>query len=212
MDIKEVNRNDIKQLVEYTNQELAKGRTQENISKEDFNMSIDWLRKKLTSNGYKRILNEYVKMDQQIEGQESFINNINTEATQEPQEGEKVIKDINTPLENKPLKMANNKETTKQTTNIIQPKEEPKKAFNNEEVSKLDQLLKLDIEVLNKMINDYNTKQNTKCSIKINDTTTTVTSLRLNKELYSMVKDRAAAEKIGITDIMNKIMLDYLNK
>ena len=114
MDIKEVNRNDIKQLVEYTNQELAKGRTQENISKEDFNMSIDWLRKKLTSNGYKRILNEYVKMDQQIEGQESFINNINTEATQEPQEGEKAIKDINTPVKKEVLKKADNEVETMQ--------------------------------------------------------------------------------------------------
>ena len=64
--------------------------------------------------------------------------------------------------------------------------------------------------MLNQMIEEYITNKNKK-SIEINSTETTVTSLRLNKELYKMIKDRAAAEKIGITDLMNNIMLNYLN-
>lgn len=106
-------------------------------------------------------------------------------------------------------------DTTNQTTNILQNKpieQPPKKAFNNDEVEKLDQLLKIDIDTLNKMINEYNTKDNTKCSIAINDATTTVTSLRLNKSIYSLIKEKAKNEGVGIAEMINKCMLDYLNK
>lgn len=105
--------------------------------------------------------------------------------------------------------------TTKETTEILQSKEiiqEPsKKAFNNDEIKKLEQLLNIDLEVLNKMINEYTTNKNTKCSIEIKDDTTTVTSLRVNKEIYSLIKEKAQIEGIGISEIMNKCMINYLN-
>ena len=136
-----------------------------------------------------RKLNQYV--EKQIEGQIDIENIKVVEEPQEPTQEVKPVKEVNTPLQNEHLKKADDEVENVQVEN----------QFNNSEV-----------EILKQMINDYTTKQNTKCSIKINDTTTTVTSLRLNKELYSMVKDRAATEKIGITEIFNKIMLDYLNK
>lgn len=105
--------------------------------------------------------------------------------------------------------------TTNQTTDIIQNKTidtQPKKAFNNNEVEKLDQLLKIDIDILNQMINEYATKQNTKCSIKVKDDTTTVTSVRVNKEIYTLAKEKAKTEGLGVSEMLNKCMLDYLNE
>ena len=100
-------------------------------------------------------------------------------------------------------------DTTNKTTEIIQA--EPK-AFNNDEVEKLEQLLTLDIDTLNQMINEYTTKNNTNSSITINDPITTVTSLRLNKSIYLLIKEKAKNEGIGIAELINKCMLDYLNK
>ncbi len=105
--------------------------------------------------------------------------------------------------------------TTIQTTDIIQNKsieQQPKKAFNNNEVEKLGQLLKIDIDTLNQMINEYTTRQNTKCSIEIKDDTTTVTSIRVNKEIYTLAKEKAKTEGLGVSEMLNKCMLGYLNK
>lgn len=106
-------------------------------------------------------------------------------------------------------------DNTSQTTKIIQSKsieQPPKKVFNNNEIEKLDQLLKIDIDNLNKMINDYATKQNTKCSIKIENTETTVTSLRLNKEIYNKVRQYANNKKINLGDLFNDMMITYLSE
>ena len=75
-----------------------------------------------------------------------------------------------------------------------------------------DNLLNIDIDTLNQIINEYTTKKNTRCSIEINDDTTTVTSLRVNKEIYSLIKEKAKIEGVGISEIINKCMIDYLNK
>jgi len=127
---------------------------------------------------------------------------------------EKVIKNR---LDRKGYKKINNQwvleheqliNTTNKTTEIIQEK----KAFNNDEVEKMEKLLTLDINILNQMINEYTTKQTTSSSIRIKDTTTTVTSLRLNQSIYSLIKETAQIEGIGISEMINKCMLDYLNK
>jgi len=113
---------------------------------------------------------------------------------------EKVIKNR---LDRKGYKKINNQwvleheqliNTTNKTTEIIQEK----KAFNNDEVEKMEKLLTLDINILNQMINEYTTKQTTSSSIRIKDTTTTVTSLRLNQSIYSLIKETAQIEGIGI--------------
>lgn len=130
---------------------------------------------------------------------------------------EKVVKNR---LDRKGYKKVDNqwilKDTTKETTNIIQdnPTQErqEKKAFTNNEIEKLNQLLNLDIDSLNQMINEYTTNKNTNCSIEIKDNTTTVTSLRVNKDIYSLIKERAKIEGVGLSEIINKCMIDYLNK
>lgn len=109
--------------------------------------------------------------------------------------------------------------TTIKTTKIIQTKkeenkpiQEQKRAFNNSEIDKLEQLLNIDIDILNKIVKEYNTKNNTKCSIEIKDNTTSVTSVRLNKELYARIKEYSNKEHIKLLDIFNEMMIDYLRK
>jgi predicted metal-dependent hydrolase len=130
---------------------------------------------------------------------------------------EKVVKNR---LDRKGYKKVDNqwilKDTTIETTKIIQNEliqdQQEKKAFNDNEIEKLNQLLNIDIDSLNKMINEYTTNKNTSCIIKIKDNKSMVTSLRLNKELYQLVKDKAKSQAIGISDIFNDMMIDYLNK
>ncbi len=130
---------------------------------------------------------------------------------------EKVVKNR---LDRKGYKKVDNqwilKDTTIETTKIIQnesiQEQQEKKAFNNNDIEKLEQLLNIDIDTLNQIINEHTTKKNTRCSIEINDDTTTVTSLRVNKEIYSLIKEKAKIEGVGISEIINKCMIDYLNK
>ena len=130
---------------------------------------------------------------------------------------EKVVKNR---LDRKGYKKVDNqwilKDTTIETTKIIQnesiQEQQEKKAFNNNDIEKLEQLLNIDIDTLNQIINEYTTKKNTRCSIEINDDTTTVTSLRVNKEICSLIKEKAKIEGVGISEIINKCMIDYLNK
>lgn len=56
MDIKELS---IEQLVEYVNQELAKGRTMIDIETNDFKVNDRVIVKRLTRRGYKRVGNEF---------------------------------------------------------------------------------------------------------------------------------------------------------
>lgn len=63
----------------------------------------------------------------------------------------------------------------------------------------LDKLLKLIQE------------ESSNSDIKLNSDKTTVTSLRINEELYDHVKKYAERKKIKISEILNKALLDYLN-
>ena len=56
MDIKELS---IEQLVEYVNQELAKGRTMRDIETNDFKVNDRVIVKRLTRRGYRREGNEF---------------------------------------------------------------------------------------------------------------------------------------------------------
>jgi len=53
---------------------------------------------------------------------------------------------------------------------------------------------------------------NTTSNITVQGTETTVTSLRINKEIYEMVKQRAKDRNTPITEIVNRALLDYLNR
>ncbi|MEG0844513.1 MAG: hypothetical protein RSF39_10295 [Romboutsia sp.] len=47
-------------------------------------------------------------------------------------------------------------------------------------------------------------------SIEINSKETTTTSLRINKEIYELIKVRSQRDNVGIGEIMNRALLDYL--
>lgn len=78
--------------------------------------------------------------------------------------------------------------------------------LNNFDADKLNLLLN-NIDGLLKLVE---VKNNTN-SITINSDKTRVTSLRINEEVYDMIKDRAARDKISISEIVNRSLLDYLN-
>lgn len=54
-----------------------------------------------------------------------------------------------------------------------------------------------------------NTSSTTRISLSTDKTK--VTSLRINEEIYNLVKDRAIREHCNISDIVNKSLIDYLN-
>ncbi len=103
----------------------------------------------------------------------------------------------------------------KENTDIIQRKAkkgEEKKVFKSDEIEKLNKLLDLDINVLEKIIQEYTTKKDTKSSIDIKDNSTIVTSIRVNKELYSKLKQRAKENDIKLQDVFFDMMVSYLSK
>ena len=46
---------------------------------------------------------------------------------------------------------------------------------------------------------------------RINTEKTKVTSLRINEDIYNLIKERAVRDKCSISDIVNKSLMDYLN-
>lgn len=48
-------------------------------------------------------------------------------------------------------------------------------------------------------------------SISINTEKTKLTSLRINEDIYNLIKERAVRDKCSISDIVNKSLMDYLN-
>lgn len=55
--------NNIEEVIIYLNSELSKGRTQKDIEINDFKVNERVIAKRLTSRGYKRIDNQYIKYD-----------------------------------------------------------------------------------------------------------------------------------------------------
>ncbi|MGL4449863.1 MAG: DUF4250 family protein [Sarcina sp.] len=73
----------------------------------------------------------------------------------------------------------------------------------------------IDMEKLSILIDNFDLIMQ-KLAIKNNNitcstTNTKVTSLRINEEIYHLVKERASKEKSSISDIVNRALLDYLN-
>lgn len=78
--------NNFDEVVSYLNSELCKGRTQKEIEINDFKVNERVIAKRLTSRGYKKIDNQYVKCDKSStgvinKGLEEYDND-NTEVTQ----------------------------------------------------------------------------------------------------------------------------------
>lgn len=102
---------------------------------------------------------------------------------------------------------------TSNTTEVLQEVSAPKEDTQNKVI------LLNDIETgkLNLLLNNIDSllelveKRNNTSSITINSDKTKVTSLRINEELYDMIKDKSAKSNISISDIVNRALMDYLN-
>ena len=119
MDKQEFFKMNLEGQVNYINDELKKGIS---FNKTCKNMSISTgLSNKFKKNHYKfnDIENQYVLEIKQIEGQESFIDNV--EPTQAPQEGEKVLNDMKAPIKEEVVTKP--QEVEKQMSNTIASKE-----------------------------------------------------------------------------------------
>lgn len=67
--------NNIEEVVVYLNNELSKGRTQKEIEINDFKVNERVIAKRLTSRGYKKIDNQYIKYD----NRDTEVSEIKTE-------------------------------------------------------------------------------------------------------------------------------------
>ncbi|MGG5463545.1 hypothetical protein [Clostridium sp. B9] len=77
---------------------------------------------------------------------------------------------------------------------------------------------KIDIDKLNLLLNNLDdilkliSNKDITSNITIDNKETTVKTLRVNTELYNKVRNKAAKENKTIGSILNKALLDYLNK
>ena len=111
MDIKELS---IEQLVEYVNQELAKGRTMRDIETNDFKVNDRVIVKRLTRRGYKRVGNEF---------KQSITNVIQKDKKSKVKVVQKSNKDI-TPSKNKVIQKHNqgiSNEKLMELVDLIEP-------------------------------------------------------------------------------------------
>ena len=175
------------EVIDYINTELSKGRTMKDIEETDFDVSKGVITKRLNRKGYRKIDNKFI-----------FDENMR-----------------NTTKKTTKILQMKKDNTTLDTTEILQTKssnDKPEKAFSNDEIKKLERLLKLDIDVLEKLIKENTTKNTTVSSIRVIDETTKVTSLRINQELYGKIKKYAKDNKLQLVDIFSEMMIDYLEK
>ena len=102
---------------------------------------------------------------------------------------------------------------TSNTTEVLQEVSAP----NEETQNKVILLNDIETGKLNLLLNNIDSllelveKKNNTSSITINSDKTKVTSLRINEELYDMIKDKSAKSNISISDIVNRALMDYLN-
>lgn len=101
---------------------------------------------------------------------------------------------------------------TSNTTEVLQEvsasKEDTTKGIllNDIETEKLNLLLS-NLDSLLKLVE----KKNNTSSITVNSDKTKVTSLRINEELYDLIKHKSVKSNISISDIVNRALMDYLN-
>lgn len=104
-----------------------------------------------------------------------------------------------------------------ENSNIKQVQEQKKEVAKVDNTGSITLLQNVDIDKLNLLLNNLdvllelakNINNNTD-SITLTSKETKVTSLRINAELYDMIKDRAVKENTSISDIVNRALLDYL--
>lgn len=185
-----LNFNNIKSIAEYMNTELAKGRSQKDIEINDFKVNEKVIKNRLSRAGYKKINNQWIFNTTKYNTNCSMNNTPNT-----------TIDNTNCSTN-----------TTNHTTEILQPKNISKdpKVFTNKEIETINKLLNLNVDILELIIDEYSKRNNKK--VEITDNSAIITSLRLNKEIYTLIKEKAQIEGLNVYEIMNNCMLEYLNK
>lgn len=89
---------------------------------------------------------------------------------------------------------------------------------DKEEVNNSIAIDKVDIEKLNLLLNNLDdilnlvSNKDITSNITIDNKETTVKTLRVNTELYNKIRNKAVKENKTIGSILNKALLDYLNK
>lgn len=105
------------------------------------------------------------------------------------------------------------KNITSNITNI-----NPVIKLDKKEVNNIISIDKIDIDKLNLLLNNIDdilkliSNKDITSNITIENKETTVKTLRVNTELYNKIRDKAIKEKKTIGSILNKALLDYLNK
>jgi hypothetical protein len=107
--------------------------------------------------------------------------------------------------------------TTDSTIEVLKEVKEEVAVTKEDNTYSATPLNNIDIDRLNLLLDNLDSllelvakKDNTN-SIALNSDKTRVTSLRINEELYEMIKSRAIQENKSISDIVNRSLLDYLN-
>ncbi|MDU8990784.1 MAG: hypothetical protein E7H54_16645 [Clostridium perfringens] len=114
---------------------------------------------------------------------------------------------------NSKLRSYSKKDITSNITSV-----EPVIKQDKEEVNNSIAIDKVDIEKLNLLLNNLDdilkmvSNKDITSNITIENKETTVKTLRVNTELYNKIRDKAAKENKTIGSILNKALLDYLNK
>ena len=191
---------DIEQLVKFVNKELEKNKSL-SVNKfcDKYGIKKSTLKSKMSRHhySYNAQLRKYVK--------ESTADNTNVvlhNAQKKPESSNKGS--ISNTMENtievlqKDVNTTNkNNDNTSSTTPVN---------IDNLDINKLNILLD-NLDVLLGLVK----RKNNTGSTTLKSGETKVTSLRINEELYEMVKEKAAKEKSSISDIVNRALLDYLN-
>lgn len=187
--------NKLDEMVQYINIELDKGRSMKDIEFNDFGVNERVITKRLARRGYKKVNNRFIHTTEDTtkhtteKGRNTTSNTTSniTSNTTEPK------KDISKIESHTTLNI-----TDHTTDNSILPK--------NIDIDKLNLLL----NNLDKLLSLVGS--NTTSNITVRGTETIVTSLRINKEIYKLVKERAKERNTPITEIVNRALLDYLNR
>lgn len=114
---------------------------------------------------------------------------------------------------NSKLRSYSKKDITSNITSV-----EPVIKQDKEEVNNSIAIDKVDIDKLNLLLNNLDdilklvSNKDITSNIIIDNKETTVKTLRVNTELYNKVRNKAAKENKTIGSILNKALLDYLNK
>lgn len=180
--------NKLDEMVQYINIELDKGRSMKDIEFNDFGVNERVITKRLARRGYKKINNRFIHTTEDTtkyttKNGRNTTSNI-TSNTTEPKKGKNKIESHTTI------------NTTAHTTDIQ----------GNIDIDKLNLLLNNLDKLLSLVSSD------TTSNITVQGTETIVTSLRINKEIYKLVKERAKERNTPITEIVNRALLDYLNR